>query len=248
MIEFSQKRAEMYAECLAKYPDARVEDIELLERVLPMGGEDRVLEVGAGSGFFSRRIAERVRELVVLDPSPHQLQELDQPPCPNIRKYLGGAEDLQGFDGEFDAVWSFGAFHHVPDKDRAFSRFSDCLCKGGLLVIADVFQGSNLAQHFDSEVSRFCLTGHDVEFLTHEQARYLCTRYGFSMPELEDVNLKWHFASRQDIGDFLYLLHAMTKSNRDACLTAAERILGVEKMGAGFALNWPMTVMKAHKL
>lgn len=54
--------------------------------------------------------------------------------------------------------------HHCFNKIRAFQNFARVLKGGGRLVIADVYHGSKLARHFDTQVARFCVTGHKWHF------------------------------------------------------------------------------------
>ena len=142
---------------------------------------------------------------------------------------------------------SFGAFHHLKQKVKAFENYSRILKKGGRLVIADVFQGSKLAKHFDDKVAKYCITGHEVSFLSKEFTESLCFLTGFEKPKFYDLNIKWKFKNKNDIGIFLYKLHAMTKTTPEECLRGAEKILGIKKINEDYYLNWPMTLFITRK-
>ena len=64
---------------------------------------------------------------------------------------------------------------------------------------------------------------------------------------IHDLDLKWKFKSKEDIGNFLYKIHAMIKTSPENCLKGAEEILGVHKSGDLYFLNWPMKVFVAKK-
>src|SRR3989344_3972726 len=242
---FVGERSKLYRECLKEYPDARLEDINAMKKYLkPMKGE-RILEVGAGSGFFSGVISEMIEEsgkLVVSDPSDEQLDGVKDLKKTNIKIVQQGAENLNLSENYFDAVWSFGAMHHVFQKQKSLEDFKRVLKKDGRIIIVDVFSDSKLAKHFDEQVAKYCVTGHEVSFWSREYAESICFLAGLEKPRFYVLNQKWKFKTKEDIGIFLYKTHAMTKTTPEECLKGAERILGVEKRSNLYELNWPMTL------
>ncbi len=247
--EFAGVRARMYKQALELFPDARKNDLACMRKYLnPQFGE-RILEIGAGSGFFSGEIADSLGEsgrLIVSDPSLDKLAEVMALRCSNVDviQYVQfGSKNVDLEKNKVDAVWSFGAMHHMWQKQKSLHNMMRILKPSGRIVICDVFQGSRLAQHFDTQVARFCETGHEVSFWSREYAESICNRAGFSKPKFIDVDMKWTFEKKKDIGAFLYLLHAMTGTTEKECLKGAETILGVKKTGAQYILHWPMTIM-----
>jgi arsenite methyltransferase len=167
-----------------------------------------------------------------------------------------GAQEVEVPEGFYDKVWSFGAFHHCPNQTEAMKRIYKSLREGGKSVICDVFQGSKLAEHFDSNVARYCNTGHEVKFLSDAFARTLCYLAGFKEENVRIVDMpqKWVFQSEEDLGKFIYKLHAMTflpgseAEKAKETLTGCKNILGVTKNAFGqYALNWPMKAVVAVK-
>src|SRR5437868_4348362 len=98
---------EMRAQALA---DARLSDTDLT-----------VVDVGAGTGFTTEGIVERVApaNVTMLDQSPHQLARSRRRPrlseCPRL---LGDAEDLPFADDRFDRYVSAGSIEYWPDPQR----------------------------------------------------------------------------------------------------------------------------------
>lgn len=257
MSEFDGLRAEMYHQAMRDYPDARLEDLEVMKRYLDPKEGENILEVGAGSGFFSAHIADAIcpGQLIVADPSMDQLDEAIR--CAGDRDnftiicedahYLEVPLSME-YPGQVDAIWSFGAMHHEREKLGSFLKFNHLLKEGGRLVVADVFEGSALQRHFDEVVAKYCSTGHDVNFLDERGARFCCSYAYLEDVEFHKADLRWHFENEEDIGVFLYNLHAMTKTTPEHCLESAENILGIEERGGKYFLNWPMTVMTTKKL
>jgi len=246
-MEFSGIRSKMYKECLREYPLAREEDLKVMKKFLSPKRYEIILEVGAGSGFFSALLADLVQELVVSDPSNEQLLEVEALGRQNIKLVAFGADELNLGKEKFDAIWSFGALHHCFNKTAAFKNFARVLKKNGRLVIGDVFSGSKLAKHFDTQVARYCATGHEVAFWTDEFAESLCFLSGFEKPKIEDLKIEWKFKTKKDLGIFLYKLHAMVKTTPEECLKGAEKILGVKKKKGFYCLNWPMKILVSKK-
>jgi ubiquinone/menaquinone biosynthesis C-methylase UbiE len=247
MVEFSGVRANLYKECLREFPHARDEDIEVMKKYLAPKENEVILEAGAGSGFFSGILSDKIKQLIVSDPSNEQLDEIKSLKKKNIKLVEAGADTLTLEKEIADAIWSFGAIHHCFNKAKAFQNFARILKKNGRLVIADVFSGSNFAKHFDDKVAKFCIVGHEVAFWSKEYTDSLCFLSGFTEPKFYDLNIQWKFKKKEDIGFFLYKLHGMTKTTPENCMEGAEEILGIEKKNGLYCLNWPMTLFVAYK-
>ena len=253
--EFSGARSRLYKEALKEFPKAREQDIEIMKKYLNPKGGERILEIGAGSGFFSKYIADLIGErgrLIASDPSLEQLEEIAKLRRKNIdviRHIQFGSKDVNLKKDKVDAVWSFGAMHHSQNKQGYMEMIKKILKENGRVVICDVFTGSKLAKHFDDRVAKYCVTGHEVAFWTREFAETICFLNGFEKPKFYDLNIKWKFKEKQDIGRFLYKLHAMTKTSEKEVLKGAEKILGIRKNKKSglYELNWPMTLFITRK-
>ena len=174
-------------------------------------------------------MANLVEKVIVSDPSEEQLQEVRDLGKKNIQIVADGADTLNLEKETVDAVWSFGSLHHCFNKTKSFQNFAHILKKNGRLVIANVYHGSKLAKYFDVQVAKFCITGHEVAFWTDEFAKSLCFITGFDKPKIHSLNISWKFKTKEEIGVFLYKIHAMTKTTPEECLRGAEKILGIKK-------------------
>jgi len=251
MAEFDGIRAKLYSEALKEFPNARKGDIELMKQYFDPKSGETILEVGAGNGLFSGALADSVLpegKTIVTDPSREQLYGVSELERKNIEVRNEGADALTLEKNLIDGIWSFGAVHHIFNKTAAFKNFHKCLKPGGRLVIGDVFVGSSLAQHFDDRVAKYSTTGHEVAFLSLEYTESLCHLIGFEKPEFHDFNAKWVFDKKDDIGIFLYKLHAMTKTTPEECLQGAEEMLGITEENGKYYLNWPMTMIVTKKI
>lgn len=235
---------------LARFPHVWQDDLEFMLRHLnPQPGE-RILEIGAGGGYFSTVIAEAIGpggHLTVVDPAPGQLRNLRALALANVEPVELSADRVELPAASIDAIWSRGAFHHVLDKTAAFKTFRRAIKDTGRLAIFDTFAGSNASRYFDDHVAKASRVGHEAAHLSREFAESLCHITGWERPHFIDVSMRWHFESRAAIGAFLKLLHETTDDYTEVdSLEAASHHLGIEPVdGGAWQLNWPMTLMTA---
>jgi len=124
---------------------------------LELASEDRLLDVGCGTGWASRMAADVADSVVGVDLSPRMLTE-----ARGLLAAVGGvtfaiadAEDLPFADGTFSAVLCTNAFHHYPHPDRAIREMTRVLLPGGRLVLGDACSDRWPARMADSFLRRF---------------------------------------------------------------------------------------------
>ena len=106
----------------------------------------KTVDVGAGTGFTTEGIVERVKpaNVTMLDQSPHQLTRARAKPaladCP---KLLGDAEQLPFEDGAFDRYVSAGSIEYWPDPQRAIAEAHRVLRPGGVGVVIGPVKPAN---------------------------------------------------------------------------------------------------------
>jgi ubiquinone/menaquinone biosynthesis C-methylase UbiE len=85
--------------------------------MLDIAADDRVLDVGCGTGFATEALARESDHVHGIDQSPHQLARAFEKFGRRgpVRFYLGDAERLPFGDDSFDVVWSSGSIEYWPD-------------------------------------------------------------------------------------------------------------------------------------
>jgi ubiquinone/menaquinone biosynthesis C-methylase UbiE len=126
--------------------------------------DDRVVDLGAGTGLLTLALAPRVRELVAVDISERMLQRLDHTASAdgvhNVTPLVADLRRLPLEDESATLVVSNYAFHHLEDtgKELALAEARRILRPGGRLVICDMMFSLSLEAR-DRRLVREKVTG-----------------------------------------------------------------------------------------
>lgn len=125
------KRSLSFGEEAAAYERGRPSyPPEAIDWLLPTAAVD-VLDLGAGTGKLTVRLAERGLAVTAVDPIPEMLEVLSSS-LPSVPALLGTAEDIPLPDNSVDAVLVAQAWHWF-DPDRASAEVARVLRPGGRL-------------------------------------------------------------------------------------------------------------------
>ena len=111
---------------------------------LPKGCR-HILEIGCGTGEFSRRLAERAEKVLAIDLSPQMIRLARESSklCPNIDFIEGDVMTYQLRDNQFDCIASLTTLHHLP-MTGILKKIKKALKPGGVFICLDLYQRSNL--------------------------------------------------------------------------------------------------------
>jgi SAM-dependent methyltransferase len=113
----------------------------------------KVLDVGAGSGFFTTKIAERIKSKITnavfyaMDTTPAMLLALEKKKV-DITPFIGVAENIEAsvkearayaeIPDKFDAVFSTLMLHHSAKPEKVFESIKKILAKTGKAIVLDL--------------------------------------------------------------------------------------------------------------
>ncbi len=123
----------------------RTEALGLLE----IEPDDRVLDVGCGTGFATEGLLEHVDGVYGLDQSAHQLaQAYDKfGKRGPVQFHRGDAERLPFADSTFDIVWSSGSIEYWPDPVTALAECRRVVKpEGQVLIVGPNYPNRTLLQ------------------------------------------------------------------------------------------------------
>ncbi|QLC48860.1 class I SAM-dependent methyltransferase [Methanolobus zinderi] len=135
------------------------EEVKTMLRLVDPRPDDRVLEIGCGTGEFSIELSRHCREVIALDVSEGMLEYAREKARSrnrnNISFIKGGFLTYEADDELFDAVVSQLALHHLPDfwKFTALKRINSMLKTAGRFYLRDVVFSSGI-DDFDELISK----------------------------------------------------------------------------------------------
>lgn len=140
--EAVQRRFAETAELQAAREQSRREQLrEALQQFVPLAGDERVVDSGAGTGALALALAPLVREVVALD-VVHELLELgrqaaDAAGIQNVSFVEGDATRMPFDFGSFDLAACHRTLHHMARPELAVSDLARVTRLGGRVLVVD---------------------------------------------------------------------------------------------------------------
>jgi len=104
-----------------------------------------MLEIGCGTGAFSRLLAKRAGQVIAIDLSPKMIEIFQQQSgqCTNIDFQIADILSWEFPVEQFDAIVSIATVHHLP-LENLLPRLKAALKPGGKLVILDLLEHESI--------------------------------------------------------------------------------------------------------
>ncbi|WP_435319724.1 methyltransferase domain-containing protein [Haloarchaeobius sp. TZWSO28] len=143
--------------------------------MLDIDPDDRVLDVGCGTGFATEGLLahENIDEVWALDQSPDQLAKAYAKFGKHgpVHFHKGDAERLPFATNSFDVIWSSGSIEYWPNPVRALREFRRVVKPGGqVLVVGPNYPKTTVMQKVADAI---------MLFYDEEEADEMFTAAGF---------------------------------------------------------------------
>lgn len=171
---------------------------------------DRVLDLGCGTGWASRRMARAAAqgEVVGLDVADEMLRRGEQASSgmTNVRYVWGSAEDIPATDNYFTKVLSVESFYYYADQGKALDELRRVMAPGGsLFILINLYTDNPYSLRWVSELKVPVQAKSEAEYVsmlqqhgfTDVQARRIPDR----SPTPEVYSGKW-FKDAAELKDF----------------------------------------------
>src|SRR5947209_20603404 len=169
---------------------------------------DRVLDLGCGTGWASRRLARVAAEVVGIDVADEMLRRAEHASSgfSNIRYVWGSAEKIPAPDHYFTKVLSVESFYDYADQGKALHELRRVLAPGGrLFILINLYKDNHYSLRWVSELKVPVQAFSEAEYLEllkqHGFANAKATRIPDRSPSPDVYSGKW-FKNAEELKDF----------------------------------------------
>ena len=171
---------------------------------------DRILDLGCGTGWASRRMARiaTTGEVVGLDVADEMLRRAEQLSSAfrNVRYAWGSAENIPEADNAFSKVLSVESFYYYADQGKALDELRRVMAAGAtLFILINLYKDNHYSLRWVTELKV------PVQVLSEAEYKTLLEEHGFKniearripdrSPTPETYSGKW-FKNAEELRDF----------------------------------------------
>ncbi len=171
---------------------------------------DRILDLGCGTGWASRRMARiaTTGEVVGLDVADEMLRRAEQASSAfrNVRYAWGSAENIPEADNAFNKILSVESFYYYADQGKALDELRRVMSPGAkLFILLNLYKDNHYSLRWVTELKV------PVQALSEAEYKALLGKHGFKnvearripdrSPTPETYSGKW-FKNAEELRDF----------------------------------------------
>ncbi len=127
-------KPERYAAIQAERAEALT---RTLDELLALTGDERALDVGAGTGSLAFALAARVREVVAVDRDEEMAARARETAPSNVEVVVADGEQLPFDSFSFDLTATLRTIHHTHRPELFVAELTRVTRPGGTLVVVD---------------------------------------------------------------------------------------------------------------
>lgn len=182
---------------LSAFDQLHYHGTDAVDRAIEMIGINhatRVLDIGSGFGGPARHIAHHTRAPVTaleLQPDQNQLAATLTERCnlsAGLTHICGDFLSYDWRDRKFDAIVSWLALYHIPDRARVLKISGDLLPSGGAFYIEDLFSRRPFDRAERAQLADGLYAAHLPDFETYQSE---FEQAGFMLARVDDLSDDW---------------------------------------------------------
>ena len=101
---------------------------------------ETVADIGAGSGYFTRRFAMHAGKVYAVDIDPKLLEAAKKDAPGNVEAVLAAPDDPKLPAGSVDTIFFCDVLHHIDNRAAYYPKLAKALKPGGRIVIVDFYK------------------------------------------------------------------------------------------------------------
>ena len=126
------------ADRLAALQERRADELaSRIRELVPLSGDERALDAGAGTGALAFALAPLVREVVAVELVPELIQRGIRAAPPNVTFVEGNIEKLDFARASFDLAGALRTLHHIARPELVVAELTRVTRPGGTLLVVD---------------------------------------------------------------------------------------------------------------
>jgi len=243
---YTRARVGLFNEANVQHPQARRAERRVVIDRLALEDGLTICDVGAGGGYLADGIRARLDgccRIVCVENSIAYCESI--PPVHG--RVQSSLSHLALADASVDRVACLAGLHHQGDKLRFLREARRVLKPGGLIVVADVREGTGPARFLNEAVNRWSDMGHDATFLDGCGLRSLLESAGFGDVVAEDESYTWDLPDEDALVEYCRLLFRMTRATSADVREELHRYLRVDLDDSGARLHWSLMCGRGTK-
>ena len=104
---------------------------------LALKPDEVIADIGAGSGYFSRRFAHHAGKVYAVDIDPKLLKMIRKDAPPNLETVLAAPDDPRLPDHAVDTIFFCEVLHHIENRAPYYAKLAKALKPDGRIVMID---------------------------------------------------------------------------------------------------------------
>jgi ubiquinone/menaquinone biosynthesis C-methylase UbiE len=169
---------------------------------------DRILDLGCGTGWASRRMARMAAEVTGLDVADEMLRRAEQASAGigNLRYVWGSAEKIPAPDNSYNKVLSVESFYYYADQGKALDELRRVMAPGGkLFILINLYKDNHYSLRWVTELKVPVQALSEAEYIAllraHGFREVTAQRIPDRSPTPETYSGKW-FKNAEELRDF----------------------------------------------
>jgi cyclopropane fatty-acyl-phospholipid synthase-like methyltransferase len=237
-------RGMQYHQAMVEYPDARREEFEHAIHVAKLEDGNVVCDVPSGGCYLKNFVRKSVK-LLSIETSVEFIKQSGEQEN-NTPLLCQDVSNISLLSETIDRVISLAGSHHLPSKPTFYQEVHRLLRQNGIFCLADVREGSGVAEFLNIFVDQYNSMGHQGEFLNQTTQAEL-EAVGFQVTDAEPIQYYWRFSHVDHMIRYCKLLFGVDQATDAQILDGITTYLGYSDTAQGCLMNWELYFFQGVK-